>query len=131
MNPEDLAEIEKRQPTDPRELGGDIVGPGGPHDEGGVLVDTRRAVMLDDVTVSTVDSNQGSIIAMLLGGRINKSTDRASVLFLMPLDGAAAIITEFMALSARAGAQDQLMDAVDRRLDRLMEDGHEQRETDS
>ncbi|ACX71163.1 hypothetical protein pZL12.86 [Streptomyces phage ZL12] len=43
----------------------------------------------------------GPVLAMLLEGRINKSPDRARNLYLMNEDGAAAIVTELMALANR------------------------------
>ena len=121
--------------SDPRRLPGDIAGPGGPHDVGGVIVDTRRAILLEECVVSTVDElgarGQQSALAMLLSGRINQTQDRARVLFLFGTDGAAAIITELMALFGRAGVDtEQLMADVDERLERLGADGNMSQEPD-
>jgi hypothetical protein len=92
--------------TDPRNLRGDMAGPGGPHDLGGVVLDARRALLLETIDVSTVELRSGrsgpSGLAMLLGGRINRSQDRAQLLFLFGTDGAAAIITQLIALIGRA-----------------------------
>lgn len=91
----------KRSTTDPRRLRGSIVGPGGPHDEAGVLLDTSRAVLLHGVDVCSVDGT--GLLAMLLSGRINKTRDHVHVLYLMDEDGLAAILTEIVALLGRAG----------------------------
>jgi hypothetical protein len=42
---------------------------------------------------------------MLLEGRINKTTDRARNLYLMNEDGAAALVTELIALAHRIGPE--------------------------
>ncbi len=93
--------------TDPRKLGGDISGPGGPFDRYGVVVDLTNSVLMDSLTVSVVvperDGEQGEVaIALLLGGRINKQPDRANVLFLMNEDGAASLVAEVMGAAARS-----------------------------
>lgn len=92
--------------TDPRDLGGDIVGSSGPHDRGSVVLDTSKAVLLQDVTVSTIDPERGGrgqlYLALMLAGRINQTPDDARVLFIMNTDGAAAIVTQLLALLARA-----------------------------
>lgn len=97
-------------PTDPRKIPGGLAGPGGPHDVGGVVLDARNAVILETVDVSTVDPERGgrgqSAIALVLGGRINQTKDRASVLFLFGADGMAAIISEIVGLVGRAGGID-------------------------
>jgi hypothetical protein len=118
--------------TDPRELKGAIVGDGGPHETGGVLLDTRNAILLNDVTVSTVDPEGGGrgreYFAMLLAGRINQTRDDAQVLFIMNTDGAAAVVTQLLALLVRArvnpGVLDQYVLDLRRRLDELDDEGN-------
>jgi hypothetical protein len=97
--------MEINDSDDPRKLPGDIAGPGGPFDRGGVLFDTRNAVLMDGVTVATVDnpSDGRRFIGLLLGGRVNRSAERADVLYLFDLDGAAGIITELHGVALRAG----------------------------
>lgn len=96
----------RRISGDPRKTGGDIAGPGGPHDRDSVIVDTTNAVLLDASTVVEVESTaNGPVLAMLLEGRINHSTDRARNLYLMNEDGAAALVTELMALAHRMGPE--------------------------
>lgn len=118
--------------TDPREIRGAIVGDGGAHETGGVILDTRNAVLLQDVTVSTVDPSSGGrgkeYFAMLLAGRVNQTQDNAEVLFIMNTDGAAALVTELLALLVRArvtpGVIDQYVQDLRRRLDELADGGN-------
>jgi hypothetical protein len=103
------------QPTDPREAGGTIVehdpDATDPYALDSVTVDTSRAVLLDDLWVTAMlgvrDGEVGDRpnLAVQLGGRINQTADRASVLYLMDEDGAAAIIAELMALISRLGPE--------------------------
>lgn len=96
----------RRISGDPRRTGGDIAGPGGPHDRNSVIIDTTNAVILDASTVSQVETLNGTPgLAMLLEGRIAQTTDRARNLYLMNEDGAAALVTELMALAHRIGPE--------------------------
>lgn len=96
----------RRISGDPRKSGGDIVGPGGPQDRHGVILDDRQAVLLDHSTITLVETRGGApVLAMLLEGRINKTADRARNLYLMNEDGAAAIVTELLALANRIGPE--------------------------
>jgi hypothetical protein len=115
--------------SDPRNLPGDIAGPGGPHDFGAVVLDASRAVIMDEVTVSTIDFDRAgkSGLAMLLGGRINQTQDRAKVLFLFGSDGAAAICTQLMAVIGRASGPEVAAEFVAdliRRMDELQAEGN-------
>lgn len=121
-------------PTNPRAAGGDISGPGGPHDAHAVVVDTGRAVLLDYTEVCAVQTgrvgpdgsrqmNAEPAVAMLMAGRINKSSDRASIVFLFDTDGAAAIISELVALAGRMGPMAR--EDLRRRLRALHEEGHD------
>lgn len=97
------------QLTDPRELGGSVAGPGGPMDEGAFIIDSRRAILMDSLEVVKVDDSSGmDALAMLAGGRINRSEDTARVMFLGDLDMLAAFITEAHGLAERMGRQDEL-----------------------
>lgn len=94
----------RRISGDPRKTGGDIAGPGGPHDRSSVIVDTTNAVILDATTVTEVETLTGRpALAVLLEGRIARTSDRARNLYLMEEDGAAALITEVLALAHRMG----------------------------
>jgi hypothetical protein len=96
----------RRISGDPRKTGGDIAGPGGPHDRNAVVLDTAKAVLLDHSDVCLMETAGGSVVlAMLLEGRINKTADRARNLYLMNEDGAAALVTELIALAHRIGPE--------------------------
>jgi hypothetical protein len=74
-----------------------------------VVLDTSNAVLLDGLEVCLVGpprdatSDQDILLAMRLDGRVNKSPDRASIMFLFDEDGAATIISELLALATRIG----------------------------
>ncbi|WP_399559409.1 hypothetical protein [Streptomyces chartreusis] len=96
----------RRISGDPRKSGGDIAGPGGPHDRNAVILDTTDAVLLDHTNVCLMETSDGSVVlGMLLEGRINKTIDRARNLYLMNEDGAAALVSELMALAHRIGPE--------------------------
>jgi hypothetical protein len=96
----------RRISGDPRKTGGDIAGPGGPHDRNAVIIDTTNAVLLDHSDVCLMETTNGNpVMAMLLEGRINKTTDRARNLYLFNEDGAAALVTELLALAHRIGPE--------------------------
>lgn len=110
----------RRISGDPRKTGGNIAGPGGPHDHNAVIVDTTDAVLLDSSDVCLVETGGGEVVlSMLLEGRINKTSDRARNLYLMNEDGAAALVTELIALAHRIGPEfgERLMARVRHLLD--------------
>ncbi|MFF1298099.1 MULTISPECIES: hypothetical protein [unclassified Streptomyces] len=110
----------RRISGDPRRSGGDIAGPGGPHDRNSVILDTTGAVLLDNTNVCLMETSNGSVVlGVLLEGRINKTTDRARNLYLMNEDGAAALVSELLALAHRIGPEfgETLMARVQRLLD--------------
>lgn len=104
-------------PTNPRNLYGDIAGPGGPFDSGAVILDASNAVLLDNTEVAKIDETEDGrkAMAMLLSGRVNRAIERAQVMFLFDLDGAAAIITELHGLAERAGWQRELSELCEER----------------
>lgn len=82
---------------------GAMVGPGED-----VVLDTSKAVLLDGLEVCLVGPPQdqtNAMLAMRLDGRVNKTDDRAHVLYLLNEDGAAAIISELLDLATRIGPQ--------------------------
>jgi len=104
-----------------------MAGPGGSRDKSAVFLDMTDIVLLEEIDVCTVDAvrmgtSNGQAIFATLGGRINKKTDRATVGFMFPPDGAAALITELLALADRFGAE--LLDDVTRRLIELHQGKH-------
>ena len=100
-----------------------IIG-GSPHGQGDAIINATRAVLLDDIQVVLIDTlnkEGGSrVIGMELSGRINKSTTRSESLYLFDEDGAAAIISQLLALAGRADFLPELMT----RLDELREEGN-------
>jgi hypothetical protein len=95
-----------------------ISGPGGPRDEGGVILDTTDAIILESMDVATVDQfskneELGPAIFMTLNGRVNKKQDYVQIGYLFGTDGAAALITELLAVCSRFGMQ-AVTDVVDR-----------------
>lgn len=114
-----------RQTTDPVEVPGTIAGPGldDPYSRDSVVVDSSNAVLLDSTTAAvahiTRAGEPGDAIALTLGGRINQRTDRAEVLFLFDLDGAAAIVAELVGLAYRAGRFPELDRLIDERMTRM------------
>jgi len=96
--------------SDAPSSGGDIVDVAGdPYAHGGVVLDVRKAVLMDELDVSLVDPHPGSDempgVAILIQGRINFQDARARQLYLMEIDGAAALASELIALMHRAGGK--------------------------
>ncbi len=118
------------QPTgvaDPRKLGGNMAGPGGSRDRGAVFLDLTDVVLLEHTEVCTVDAVRhgalsGQMMFMTLSGRINKKDDRVKVGYVFGPDGAAALVTELLALADRFGAE--LLDDLTRRLTDLHQGRH-------
>lgn len=113
--------------ADPRGLGGSIAGPGGPRDQGMVVLDMTDAVLLESVTVATVDTVRGGAMGeqamfMTLGGRVNKTTRQVTVGFVFGPDGAAGVVTELLAMADRFGVE--LLDDMTRRLTTLHQEGN-------
>jgi len=83
---------------------GAIVGPGQD-----VVLDTSKAVLLDGLEVCLVGPPENAVdgrdilLAMRLDGRVNKTPDRTSILYLFNEDGAAAVISELLDLAVRIG----------------------------
>ena len=79
-------------------------------------------MLLDNLEVCAVQTTSGAqhddAIALQLSGRINRTRDRVDVLFLFDVDGAAAIVTELLALADRMDADD-LATTIRARLDKL------------
>lgn len=59
-----------------KRFGGDIAGPGGPHDKGQVLFDLDGAIVQDYLTVAKLDTHSGAFAAgLLIEGRLFRSTE--------------------------------------------------------
>jgi hypothetical protein len=103
-------------------VGGSIAGPGGPYDRHGVVVDTSDAVLLDGSQVALIEARRSApgappselAFALELQGRVNRTQDRANVLYVLNADGLAALVTELLAVATRAGATDLLTEVLER-----------------
>lgn len=101
--------------------------PFGRHD---AEVDVTRAVLLDQTAVvlvgtATWGQGAGRAIGLELGGRINKSEARTSVLYLMDEDGAAALVSELIGLAYRAGMGDRFAELLEERFKAMPTPGGE------
>lgn len=98
-----------------------------PHSHGTSLIDTRGAVLLEHVDVVAFDnpSDGRRIYGLELQGRLNRSSARSDQLYLLDVDGAAALVSEICGLFQRAGetAFGDFTVALDRRLDALPKRG--------
>lgn len=108
--------------VDPRTLGGDISGPGGPHDRNAVVIDMTDVVLLQGATVSQVETVrhgawEGRRTYLQLEGRVNKTTRQVQVGFIAGPDGVAVLITELLAVAYRDSGE--TLDDVTRRLTEL------------
>ena len=96
------------QPADDPTSGGGMVDVAGdPFARGGVVLDARKAVLMDEIDVTLVDTKRDEppAAAMLLQGRINYGTGRTKQLYLYDADGAAALVSQLVGLAARAGGE--------------------------
>lgn len=111
--------------TDPRDLGGAIVGPGGPYDENSVVIDTTNAVILEAAEVAIVGAVRKGVLdpkpisALVLRGRINKTSERVQALYLLNEDGAAGIVTELVGLASRSGWGEEFIERVNARMEEM------------
>lgn len=117
--------------NNPRKIkGGGIIG-GSPHGRNDSLIDAQNAVLMDNLHVVLVEPYGNGLprppmIAMQIAGRINKTKERADITYLFDEDGAAAIITELIALASRHGKEhkDALLAKVDERITDLALNGN-------
>ena len=95
---------------DPTDLDGAIVGDvgqddGRPGGVGGVVLDTRNAIIPDYTTCAVVDNAAPeTFAAVLIEGRINRRRDRARVMLIGSGDALAAWLTELLQRAASAKA---------------------------
>jgi hypothetical protein len=99
--------------SDPRSLGGDIAGPGGPLDANSVVFNTERSVLVDHATAAIMHGEKaGDFVGLMIEGRVNRSPDRVKVVLLLNGDGVAATSTELGNVMKRARSQGLAADLV-------------------
>jgi hypothetical protein len=116
----------RKAASDPRRIdSAGIAGPGGPRDRGQVIIDTTNAVLLDYTGVALIDEMKtgggGPLFAVQLAGRINRTQDRATTLFLVGADGIAGLVTELLAVASRSGVDlsGEVIEALESRMDEM------------
>lgn len=111
--------------NDPRRARGSIVSVGGPHDRDGAIIDATNAVLLDGISVAFVEIPDAprnappETIAMSMEGRINKTTERSSVVYLFTPDAAASICADLIGLMHRAGRGHEMQQLLEEEIRRL------------
>lgn len=122
--------------SDPNASGGGIHGPGGAHEAHGVVIDSRRAVLLGEITVAMVHlTRRGKpsqdAVGVLLGGKVNQPPDApeshgepnyVSHLYLLDWQAAAKLVTELHALAGRNDSTIVFHSHLDREWDALKQD---------
>ena len=89
------------------------------------MIDATDAVLIDGCEVALIGAvRDGTLDEMpslfvIMRGRINKTSERSQIGYLMNEDGAAALVTEIMALATRAGWGQEFMDRVQARLEAM------------
>jgi hypothetical protein len=96
--------------TDPRKAPGSITG-GAPHERGTATIDATNAVLLDHIHTAMVEPSikgnpQTPVVAMSLAGRINRTEDRADIVYLFDAEAAAALCADLIGLMHRSGNQE-------------------------
>lgn len=132
-----LSESVSAAPVD--DLRGQIMGQFMAYENGdpNVLLDVNRAIHLEGMDVCRVDAFSGvtdktnrtpngperhELISMVLEGRINKSPQRSKAMYIYDVDGAAALISELLALGSRMGPE--FNKVLHERVEALLEGGH-------
>jgi hypothetical protein len=118
----------RKDHTDPRRPGGQIAGPGGPRERDAVVIDATDAVLFENLYVALVETELAGVrsdrmtVCMEMSGRINKTKEHSRIAYLFDEDGAAAIVTELLALANRAGFGPAFFVSIEERLSRLKAD---------
>lgn len=115
-----------RRTTDPVGVPGTIVGPGlddDPYARDSVVVDSSNAVLLDYSSAAVAHLTRNGVpddaLAITLAGKVNQRTERAEVLFLTDVAGAAALVAELAGLCARAGLGEAFTAELDLAMSRM------------
>lgn len=93
---------------DPRKLSGQgIVGPGGPADRHAVVIDAENAILPTAIEGAMVEPDPGSgrkpLAAITISGRINKSPDEVTMLYMMDVEGAGQLAAAIAGAFVRYG----------------------------
>ena len=108
---------------EPHSGGGMIDVAGDPYARGGVMLDSRKAVLMDAIDVCLVDTKQDEkpIMMLVIDGRVNYQNRRTTQAYLFGADGAAGLVTQLAALAARAGGafQAEFKESFDQRMEEL------------
>jgi hypothetical protein len=83
----------------------DVVGD--PYARGGVMLDARKAVLMDSLDVCLVDTKQDDtpVMMLVIDGRVNYQNRRTSQAYLFDADGAAGLVSQLVGLAGRAGGR--------------------------
>lgn len=108
---------------EPHSGGGMVDVAGDPYARGGVVLDARKAVLMDTIDVCLVDTKQDEkpVMMLVIDGRVNYQNRRTSQAYLFGADGAAGLVTQLAALASRAGGafQAEFKAAFDERMEEL------------
>lgn len=90
------------------------------------MVDVSCAVLVDGTTVVALravrdDRLEDQVLGLEIKGRVNKTTTRSDVLYLLSMDGVAGIVSELLGLAQRMGPEyvEQLDQLIRQRIDEL------------
>lgn len=120
---------------DPRQAGGTIAGPGGPHDRNATVLDLTNALIVSGWVVAETELHRAGqateqAVALVIEGHINRPPDQRDkpadeVEFLNLLDGeaAASLVVDLVALAGRAGKGEAFLDAIQGKSSQYDDDG--------
>lgn len=119
----EMAERPGTDPTEDQSPNSIIDAAGDPHAKGGVLLDLRSGVLMDEVEVALADTkaNATPVVVMRLQGRVNYSAKRVDHVYIFDADGAAAIISELAGLMQRSRDPDLIRTFAQRVEQRMSE----------
>lgn len=87
------------------------------HDRNTAVIDTRGAVLLDHVNTVVVHFAAGDAIGLELAGRVNRSTARASALYIFDLEASAKLAADLAGLAMRDGKGAEFLATFEAHLD--------------
>ena len=129
---------ERHETDDPRKAGGGLFDAGGPHERDKVMIDSRRAVLVEQYEVAVAHGTRRGEplpdkVAMVCHGRINRPPDDASSaqapaepihhLHMLSWELAADLVAELFALATRDGTGKDFNAAVEAAWEKLRAEG--------